>query len=172
MTLAPDHVIVIEGIHGLNPALVPHLPSESVYRVYVSSLTQLNLDRHNRVSTADSRLVRRLVRDAASRGYSAADTLRRWPSVQHGEKLHIFPYQEHGDAIFNSSLVYELAVLRSPAEPLLLQVRSEDRSIWKPTGCSRSCSGSAGAADPVPDNSILREFIGNSILENFVLWTR
>ena len=108
---------------------MPDLPQDAVYRVYVSALTQLNLDRHNRVSTADSRLVRRIVRDAASRGYSAAETIRRWPSVQRGEKQHIFPYQEHSDAIFNSSLVHELAVLRSAAEPLLLQVRSDDPRV-------------------------------------------
>jgi len=171
MTLAADHVIVIEGIHGLNPALVPHLPTESVYRVYVSLLTQLNLDRHNRVSTADCRLIRRLVRDAASRGYSAADTLRRWPSVQHGEKLHIFPYQEHGDAIFNSSLVYELSVLRAFAEPLLLQVRPEMPEYLE---ANRLLSFMQwfrpAAADSVPDNSILREFVGGSILEHFKVW--
>ena len=171
MTLAPDHVILIEGIHGLNPALVPDLPGESVYRVYVSLLTQLNLDRHNRVATSDCRLVRRLVRDAASRGYSAADTLRRWPSVQHGEKVHIFPYQEHGDAIFNSSLVYELAVLRAFAEPLLLQVRPEMPEYLEANRLLSFLQWFRPAsADPVPDNSILREFVGGSILEHFKVW--
>ncbi len=173
VTLTRDHVIIVEGIHGLNPALVPDLPREAVYRVYVSALTQLNLDRHNRVSTADSRLVRRIVRDAASRGYTAAETIRRWPSVQRGEKQHIFPYQEHSDAIFNSSLVHELAVLRSAAEPLLLQVRSEDPEYVEANRLLSFLQWFRPApADPVPDNSILREFIGNSILENFVLWTR
>lgn len=173
VTLTRDHVIIVEGIHGLNPALVPDLPREAVYRVYVSALTQLNLDRHNRVSTADSRLVRRIVRDAASRGYTAAETIRRWPSVQRGEKQHIFPYQEHSDAIFNSSLVHELAVLRSAAEPLLLQVRSEDPEYVEANRLLSFLQWFRPApSDPVPDNSILREFIGNSILENFVLWTR
>ena len=96
-----------------------------MYRVYVSALTQLNLDRHNRVSTTDCRLIRRIVRDAATRGYNATDTLRRWESVTRGEKQHIFPFQENSDAIFNSALVHELAVLRPLAEPLLLQVRHD-----------------------------------------------
>jgi uridine kinase len=173
VTLTRDHVIIVEGIHGLNPALVPDLPRESVYRVYVSALTQLNLDRHNRVSTADSRLVRRIVRDAATRGYTAADTIRRWPSVQRGEKQHIFPYQEHSDAIFNSSLVHELAVLRSAAEPLLLQVRQEVPEYVEANRLLSFLQWFRPApADPVPDNSILREFIGNSILENLRVWFR
>ncbi len=173
VTLTRDHVIIVEGIHGLNPALVPDLPHDAVYRVYVSALTQLNLDRHNRVSTADSRLVRRIVRDASSRGYSAAETISRWPSVQRGEKQHIFPYQEHSDAIFNSSLVHELAVLRSAAEPLLLQVRGEDPEYVEANRLLSFLQWfRAAPAGPVPDNSILREFIGNSILENFRLWTR
>jgi uridine kinase len=173
VTLTRDHVIIVEGIHGLNPALVPELPQDVVYRVYVSALTQLNLDRHNRVSTADSRLVRRIVRDASSRGYSAAETIRRWPSVQRGEKQHIFPYQEHSDAIFNSSLVHELAVLRSAAEPLLLQVRTDDPEYVEANRLLSFLQWFRPApADPVPDNSILREFIGNSILESFRLWTR
>ena len=125
VTLGPDHVIIVEGIHGLNPALVQGLPAEWIFRVYVSALTQLNLDRHNRVSTTDCRLIRRMVRDAATRGYSAPATLHRWESVVRGEKQHIFRFQENADAIFNSALVHELAVLRPFAEPLLLQVRPE-----------------------------------------------
>jgi uridine kinase len=171
VTLGPDHVIIVEGIHGLNPALVPDLPRSSIYRVYVSALTQLNLDRHNRVSTADSRLVRRIVRDASSRGYGAADTIRRWPSVQRGEKQHIFPYQENSDAIFNSSIVHELAVLRSLAEPLLLQVRTDEPEYVEANRLLSFLQWFRPApADPVPDNSILREFIGKSILEHFILW--
>jgi uridine kinase len=160
VTLGPDNLIVIEGIHGLNPALVPDLPPESVYRVYVSALTQLNLDRHNRVSTTDSRLLRRLVRDAATRGYSAADTLRRWPSVTRGERLHIFPFQENSDAIFNSALVHELAVLRPLAEPLLLQVRPETPEYVEANRLLSFLKWFRPApADVVPSNSILREFI-------------
>jgi uridine kinase len=171
VTLSPDHIVIIEGIHGLNPALVPALPREVVYRIYVSALTQLNLDRHNRVSTADCRLVRRIVRDAATRGYSGAETIRRWPSVQRGEKLHIVPYQEHSDSIFNSSLVHELAVLRSAAEPLLLQVRPESAEFLEANRLLSFLQWFRPApADPVPDNSILREFVGKSILENFRFW--
>jgi uridine kinase len=171
VTLDREHVILVEGIHGLNPALVPDLPQQSVYRIYVSALTQLNLDRHNRVSTTDTRLVRRIVRDAASRGYTASETIRRWPSVQRGEKLHIFPYQEHSDAIFNSSLVHELAVLRMSAEPLLLQVRPEHPEYLEANRLLSFLQWFRPATDdPVPDNSILREFLGNSILEQFHVW--
>ncbi len=171
ITLGPDNILIIEGIHGLNPALVPGLPPERVYRVYVSALTQLNLDRHNRVSTTDSRLIRRIVRDAASRGYTAADTLRRWESVKRGEKQNIFPFQENGDAIFNSALVHELAVLRPLAEPLLLQVRPETPEYLEANRLLSFLQWFRPALpDHVPDNSILREFIGGSILENFRLW--
>jgi uridine kinase len=168
VSLGPNDVIIIEGIHGLNPLLVPDLPAGSVYRIYVSAITQLNLDRHNRVSISDTRLTRRIVRDAATRGYSAAQTLQRWDSVQRGERLHIFPFTENSDAIFNSSLAHELSVLRPYAEPLLLQVR-HDTSQYREA--SRLLSFlqwfRPAAADMVPDNSILREFIGHSILENF-----
>jgi uridine kinase len=168
VSLGRNDVIIIEGIHGLNPLLVPDLPPGSVYRIYVSAITQLNLDRHNRVSISDTRLTRRIVRDAATRGYSAAETLQRWESVQRGERLHIFPFTENSDAIFNSSLAHELSVLRPYAEPLLLQVR-HDTSQYREA--SRLLSFlqwfRPAAADVVPDNSILREFIGRSILENF-----
>jgi uridine kinase len=165
------HIIIIEGIHGLNPALVPTVPRDWVYRVYVSALTQLNLDRHNRVSTTDSRLVRRVVRDAATRGYTASQTLGRWDAVMRGEKQHIFPFQEHSDAIFNSALVHELAVLRSFAEPLLLQVRPEEPQYVEANRLLSFLQWFRPAArDPVPDNSILCEFIGGSVLNNFSLW--
>jgi uridine kinase len=120
--LGRDHIIIVEGIHGLNPQLVPSVPGERTFRIYVSALTQLNIDRHNRVPTTDTRLVRRIVRDAIYRGYAAEETLKRWESVRRGEKRHIFPYQENADVMFNSALPYELAVLKPLAEPLLLQV--------------------------------------------------
>ena len=168
VALGHDHVLIIEGIHGLNPDLVPELPHEAVYRVYISALTQLNLDSHNRVSTTDSRLIRRLVRDAATRGYNATATLKRWPSVVAGEKKHIFPFQENGDAVFNSALVHELAVLRPLAEPLLLQVRPETPE-WLEANRLLSFVKwfLPGSPDVVPDNSILREFLGGSVLETF-----
>ncbi len=166
--LGPGDIIIVEGIHGLNPALVPGLPPECVYRVYVSALTQLNLDRHNRVSTTDCRLIRRIVRDAAQRGYTATQTLSRWDSVTRGEKLHIFPYQENSNAIFNSALVHELAVLRPLAEPLLLQVRYGAPEYVEANRLLSFLQWFLAApADTVPDNSILREFVGGSILETF-----
>ncbi len=169
--LGPDNILIVEGIHGLNPDLIPNLPPERVYRVYVSALTQLNLDRHNRVSTTDSRLIRRIVRDAATRGYTAADTLQRWEAVTRGEKQNIFPFQENCDAVFNSALVHELAVLRPLAEPLLLQVRPEMPGYLEANRLLSFLQWFRPAsADPVPDNSILREFVGGSILENFRMW--
>ena len=171
VTLGPNNILIVEGIHGLNPVLGPQLPPQSLYRVYVSAITQLNLDRHNRVSTTDSRLIRRIVRDAATRGYSAADTLRRWELVKAGEKQYIFPFQENSDAMFNSALVHELAVLRSLAVPLLLQVRPDMREYVEANRLLSFLEWFRPApADPIPDNSILREFIGGSILENFHLW--
>jgi len=168
--LGPDNIVIIEGIHGLNPALVPDLPPERLYRVYVSALTQLNLDRHNRVSTTDSRLIRRIVRDAASRGYTAADTLQRWDAVKRGEKQNIFPFQENSDAVFNSALAHELAVLRPLAEPLLLQVRAEMPGYLEANRLLSFLQWFRPApADRVPDNSILREFIspGASIFDKW-----
>jgi len=169
--IGPHHIVIVEGIHGLNPALVPAVPPEWIYRVYVSALTELNLDRHNRVSTTDCRLVRRVVRDAATRGYGAMETLRRWDAVTRGEKQHIFPFQEHSDAIFNSALVHELAVLRPLAEPLLLQVRPDEPEHVEANRLLSFLQWFRPAApDPVPDNSILREFIGGSVLANLRVW--
>jgi uridine kinase len=166
--LEEDNVLVVEGIHGLNPDLVPGLPHDRVYRIYVSALTQLNLDRHNRVSTTDCRLIRRIVRDAFTRGYNASDTLRRWEAVVAGEKKHIFPFQENSDAVFNSALAHELAVLRPLAEPLLLQVRPDAREWLEANRLLSFLQWFRSApADTVPTNSILREFIGGSALEAF-----
>jgi uridine kinase len=169
--LGKDHMVIVEGIHGLNPKLVPGIPGEWVYRVYASALTQLNLDRHLRINTTDCRLIRRIVRDAATRGYNAAETLHRWPSVVAGEKLNIFPFQENSDAIFNSALVHELAVLRPLADPLLLQVRPDSPGYLEANRILSLLQWFRPAMpEPVPDNSILREFIGGSILETFQLW--
>jgi uridine kinase len=167
--LGADHIILVEGIHGLNPDLVSSIPRQRTFRIYVSALTQLNIDRHNRVPTTDTRLIRRIVRDAATRGYTAEETLERWESVRRGEKRYIFPYQEHADVMFNSALVYELAVLKPLAEPLLLQVepysprRVESKRLMAFLEWFAPCP-----PDLVPDNSILREFIGGSILQDYV----
>ena len=170
VTLGSEHVIIVEGIHGLNPVLATGLPAESVCRVYVSALTQLNLDRHNRVATSDCRLIRRVVRDAATRGYSATATLKRWDSVVRGEKQHIFRFQENADAVFNSALVHELAVLRPFAEPLLLQVRPDTPEFVESNRLLSFLTWFRPAPpEHVPDNSILREFIGGSIFSRLRL---
>jgi len=171
ITLEPDHLIIVEGIHGLNPELATSIPPDSVFRIYVSALTQLNLDRHNRVSTSDCRLIRRIVRDASTRGYNATDTLRRWPAVMRGEKQHIFCFQENADAIFNSSLTHEMAVLRPFVEPLLLQVRPFTPEYLEANRLLSFLQWFRPApTDVVPENSILREFVGGSVLTQFQLW--
>jgi uridine kinase len=169
--LQPGQLIILEGIHGLNPALIPDLPSEQAYRIYVSCLTQLNLDRHNRISTTDTRLLRRIVRDARDRGYAAQTTIARWDSVGRGEKRYIFPYQENADVMFNSALAYELAALKPLAEPLLRQVpHGTEEFIEAKRLISLLEWFLPLTTDLIPDNSILREFIGGSILKEFKLW--
>ena len=169
--LNPDQIIIVEGIHGLNPDLVPNIPKAVIHRVYVSALTQLNVDAHNRVPTTDVRLLRRIVRDAQHRGYNAADTLQRWPSVRRGEKRNIFPYQENADVMFNSALVYELAALCSLAEPLLLQVKYatpehiEANRLLSFLNWVHPLSDTQ--RDHIPDTSLLREFIGGSSLHDY-----
>lgn len=168
--LGPDHILLVEGIHGLNPNLVPQVPPDRIFRIYISALTQLNIDRHNRVPTTDTRLIRRIARDARSRGYSAGDTIARWQSVRRGERLYIFPFQENADVMFNSALVYELSALKPLVEPLLQQIEAgkpghvEAKRLlallqwFKPM-----------PTEPIPDNSIVREFVGGSNLENIEL---
>lgn len=166
--LSAEHILIVEGIHGLNPGLVSALPAQQTYRIYVSALTQLNIDRHNRVPTTDVRLIRRIVRDATYRGYSAQDTLTRWESVRRGEKRNIFPYQENADIMFNSALLYELAVLRPLAEPLLLQLEPRDRHYIEARRLLSILSWLKPMdTELVPDNSLLREFIGGSILRDY-----
>lgn len=171
LKLSEDHVILLEGIHGLNPNLVPNVPKERIYRIYVSALTQLNLDHYNRVPTTETRLIRRIVRDARERGYSALDTLRRWESVRDGEKRWIFPYQEHADVMFNSALAYELSALKSLAEPLLFQI---EPNVPEYVEARRLLAllywFLPFPIELVPANSILREFIGGSSLRNFTVW--
>ncbi|MFQ5613561.1 MAG: nucleoside kinase [Anaerolineae bacterium] len=168
LTISNDHIIIVEGIHGLNPELVPHIPLERIFRVYVSALTQLNIDHHNRVPTTDTRLIRRIIRDAAQRGYTAQETISRWPKVRRGEHKWIFPFQENADVMFNSALVYELAVLKPLVEPLLLEVKPgsvphlEAKRVLSFLQWFEPCP-----ADLIPDNSILREFIGGSILQDY-----
>ncbi len=170
--LSPGQVLIVEGIHGLNPNLVPDIPPQRIHRVYASALTQLNIDAHNRVPTTDSRLLRRIVRDARTRGWDAAATLNRWESVRRGEKANIFPYQENADSFFNSALVYELAALRPLAEPLLLQVEPgtpehlEARRLLSFLSWVQPMT--PAQLEDIPDTSLLREFIGFSTLEHYV----
>jgi len=167
--LSDQHIIIAEGIHGLNPRLIQEVPHERAFRVYVSALTALNIDRHNRIPTTDVRLVRRIVRDARHRGYSATDTLDRWESVRRGEKRYIFPYQEHADIMFNSSLIYELAVLRPLVEPLLLQVdRTSPRYVEVKRLLAFLGWVRPASLEYVPGDSLLREFVGQSVLEDYV----
>ncbi|NPV86401.1 MAG: nucleoside kinase [Anaerolineae bacterium] len=169
--LSKDQLIILEGIHGLNPRLLPDIPSERTFRIYVSCLTQLNLDRHNKVSTTDARLVRRIVRDARERGYSAQETLNRWESVRRGEKLHIFPYQDFADEMFNSALVYEMCCLKPLVEPLLRQVPYGTAEYIEAKRLLAFLEWFLPFGDEIiPDNSILREFIGGSILAGFKIW--
>jgi uridine kinase len=163
LALEPDQILVIEGIHGLNPALTPGLPREAAFRIYVSALTQLSVDRNNRISTTDNRLMRRIVRDHRFRGHSALATLRMWPSVRRGEKRWIFPFQREADATFNSALDYELAVLKPMVEPLLTEVKPGAPEYAEARRLSEFLLGFVPApAAGVPATSILREYIGGS----------
>jgi uridine kinase len=163
--------IILEGIHGMDPRLIPSSISEKAYRIYVSALTQLNLDRHNRVSTTDTRLIRRIVRDARERGYSAVQTIGNWESVRRGEKRHIFPYQENADVMFNSALAYELAALKPYAEPLLRQVQYGTPEYIEAKRLLAFLEWFLPLdISFVPQTSIVREFLGGSILKNFTIW--
>jgi len=163
--------LILEGIHGMNPRLIPAHLSASVFRIYVSALTQLNLDRHNRVSTTDTRLIRRMVRDARERGYSAMQTISRWDSVRKGEKKHIFLYQENADAMFNSALVYELAALKPFAEPLLRQVPHRVPEFIEARRLLAFLEWFLPLdINIIPANSIVREFLGGSSLKDFKIW--
>jgi uridine kinase len=169
--LEAGQVVILEGIHGLNPDLLPAIPVEQTFRIYASCLTQLNLDRQNRISTTDTRLIRRIVRDARERGYTARDTIQRWESVRRGEKRYIFPYQENADIMFNSALAYELSALKPLAEPLLRQVPHATPEFVEAKRLLALLEWFQPIeTDLIPDNSILREFIGGSILKEFKLW--
>jgi len=167
MKIEGDDILVIEGIHGLNDKLTYSIPPLDKYKIYISALTTLNLDNHNRISTTQARLIRRIIRDSRTRGSSAQKTISMWESVRKGENENIFPYQEKADAMFNSALIYELAAMKLYADPVLFQV---------PQGCPEYTEAQRLLkfldyflpVDPhdVPLNSILREFIGGGILLN------
>lgn len=163
MTLADNEILIMEGIHGLNPKLTPKVPEQYKFRIYLSALTQLNLDDHNRISTSDNRLIRRIVRDANFRGKPAEGTIAMWPSVQKGEVLHIYPFHNNADAILNTALDYELSVLRVYAAPLLRRVNPTMPEYSEAQRLLSFLENFATIAPTsVPPRSIIREFIGGS----------
>lgn len=161
--IGADDILVIEGIHCLNDKLTYSLHKDSKFKIYISALTQLNIDEHNRIPTTDGRLIRRIVRDAAKRGSSAASTIARWDSVRRGEEENIFPYQESADVMFNSALIYELAVLKQYAEPLLFNITENMPEYDEAKRLLKFFDYFLGIDSAlIPKNSILREFIGDS----------
>ncbi len=164
--LGPDDILVIEGIHGLNEKMSHSLPAESKYKIYISALTCLNVDEHNRIPTTDGRLLRRMVRDARTRGASAKRTIEMWPSVRRGEEKYIFPFQEQADAMFNSALIYELAVLKQYAEPLLFSIRKGEPEYHEAKRLLKFLEYFLGvSSENLPTNSLCREFVGGSCFE-------
>ena len=159
--LGEHDVLVIEGIHCLNDALTYELPKENKFKIYISALTQLNIDEHNRIPTTDGRLLRRMVRDARTRGTSARKTIAMWPSVRRGEEENIFPYQEEADVMFNSALIYELAVLKQYAEPVLFGIEKDCEEYIEAKRLLKFLDYFVGiGSEHVPANSLLKEFIG------------
>ncbi len=163
LVLGPDDILVIEGIHGLNDRLSQLIPSEHKFKIYISALTQLNIDEHNPLSTTDERLIRRIVRDARTRGTNAMETIAMWPSVRKGERENIFPFQEQADVMFNSALVYELAVLKVYAEPLLFGIERDCPEYLEAKRLLKLLDYFLPMpADGIPNNSLSREFVGGS----------
>ena len=161
LTLGDGDVLVIEGIHCLNDEFSHSLPKESKYKIYISCLTTLNIDDHNRIPTTDARLLRRIERDARTRGYGAQATIKMWPSVRRGEENNIFPYQDSADTIFNSALIYETALLRTYVEPLLFRVPKDCEEYPEAKRLLKFLSYFLSIpSDDVPKTSLLREFIG------------
>lgn len=166
LQLGENDVLVIEGIHGLNDALTYQLPKENKYKIYISALTQLNIDEHNRIPTTDGRLLRRMVRDARTRGTSAKATIGMWASVRKGERDNIFPYQEEADVMFNSALIYELAVLKQFAEPILFGIEKDCPEYVEAKRLLKFLDYFVGIpTDYIPMNSLLKEFIGTGCFD-------
>lgn len=164
--LAEDDILVIEGIHGLNDKMSHALPTKSKYKIYISALTSLNVDEHNRIPTTDGRLLRRMVRDARTRGASAKRTIEMWPSVRRGEEENIFPFQESADTMFNSALIYELSVLKQYAEPLLFGIGKDEPEYYEAKRLLKFLEYFLGvSSEDLPKNSIVREFVGGSCFQ-------
>jgi len=163
LKLNSDSVLVMEGIHALNPELIPGIPSETVFKIYVSALTTISIDNHNWIPTADTRLLRRIIRDYRFRNYSARETIARWPSVRRGEEKWIFPYQENADVMFNSALLFELAVLKRHAEPILAEVPKYCDEYTETHRMMKFLNYFVAIHDrEIPPTSLLREFVGGS----------
>ncbi len=161
--LKEEDILVIEGIHGLNEKMSYALPGGSKYKIYISALTALNIDAHNRIPTTDGRLLRRMVRDARTRGTVAQRTIQMWPSVRRGEEENIFPFQEDADAMFNSAMIYELAVLKPFAEPLLFQIPKGSPEYHEAKRLLKFLNYFLSVpSESLPNNSICREFVGGS----------
>ncbi|MGL5713649.1 MAG: nucleoside kinase [Paraclostridium sp.] len=164
LKIKEDEIIILEGIHALNPMLTKSIKDENKFKIYISVLTQINLDNHNRIPTTDLRLIRRIVRDYNFRGYSAARTINGWPSVRRGERKNIFPYQEEADIMFNSACIYELAVLKKYAKPLLEEIKEEEEAFIEANRVLKFLQYFVELEDEldIPPTSIIREFIGGS----------
>lgn len=163
LQLKPGNILIIEGIHGLNPGLLPHIDPKLTYKIFLSALTQVSVDEHTHISTSDNRLIRRMIRDSKYRGYSAVDTIKRWPLVRKGEEKNIFPFQENADIMFNSATLYELAVLKKYAEPLLQSVTENREEYSESTRLLKFLSYFKPMDDfEIPPTSLLREFLGGS----------
>ena len=166
LQIGKNDVIVLEGIHCLNDALTYSIPTEDKYRIFISALMQIGIDYHNRISTTDARLLRRIVRDSRTRGYHPQDTIAKWDSVRRGEEEYIFPYQMNADTIFNSSLIYELPVLKTYVEPLLFGIGPEEKEYPEAKRLLKFLSYFVAIpAENIPQNSLLREFIGGGCFD-------
>jgi uridine kinase len=163
LMLQKDDILIVEGIHGMNPGLLPYIDNKNTYKIFISALTQISFDEHTHISTADNRLLRRIIRDSKYRGYRAADTIKRWPLVRRGEERNIFPYQENADRMFNSATLYELAVLKKNIEPLLKLVLENQPEYIESTRLLKFLSYFKPIdEDEIPPTSLLREFLGGS----------
>ena len=166
LKLDKDDILIIEGIHGLNPRASEDLPDENKFKIYISCMTSLNIDEHNRIPSTDARLLRRMVRDARTRGNSAQHTFELWPKVRTGEDMNIFPYQDDADAGFNSVLIYELAVIKQFAEPLLFNVKQNEPAYYEAKRLLKFLEYFIGVdTAAVPTNSLLREFVGGGCFQ-------
>lgn len=163
LKLGEGHLLIVEGIHGMNPGLMPGIRNGRTFKIFLSALTQISIDDHNHISTTDNRLIRRMIRDSKYRGYSATDTIKRWPSVRAGEEKNIFPYQENADIMFNSALIYELAVLKKYVEPLLKAVPEVNEEFCEANRLLKFFSYFQHIDDEeIPPTSLIREFLGGS----------